>query len=661
MSFLSDNLPSQRSCSREFFIRAAGRYTIGKNIIDRLRALGPPPRIPSGSSYPSRTVDQVLEILGAIAANIKEVDGPTGCLKAQSLVEANWTSTFAAWVKYFLQDVILAADCPSDLPGVDRLDYALLYIPGFLSFRRKDEGGSSIMATIHRISPEIPRLAIEAWAKVLGDHHTTWGEWTFLIRRIMDSVVKSESWANCPDIRSSGICAGNHQIGLAFVSHINHQTGQMAKMSPMEMQVFKLTLEIMSKDTFTNDCPLYLESLRQYSLPAVIKLLSSALRKPRDTSLESEEASQMSFTETECAYDIGIYALAFLAHMVDDAYSATEALRHGLVNVVFNVHPVFFDRRIQKRDVALYDVVPPILLRISRLLMYRSVLHQFSRVERKICASGELEERLKSNSKELYKSWERVKENASFIRTVRRGGKENGTLRLCSSVQCPQIHTEVDETRKINIHYFRCAACSSVMYCSRSCQKFDWKNGHREQCSRQAVETRPYCMTLREYDYRFFQFWMQNFTGTCHKYIEDSITKYLAELTSRSQSQPQSPECEGQAEAITTDQQMILDGLKHPIISMDFSGPDSFPFPEDCLEIHDTTTICTFEEDSLSPETLEMILFEWQRSYTDNILAVAIFPKQFGALWTIAMFLEFPLRFSGSEDGDRDQGSGSGD
>lgn len=65
--------------------------------------------------------------------------------------------------------------------------------------------------------------------------------------------------------------------------------------------------------------------------------------------------------------------------------------------------------------------------------------------------------------------------------------KEFGTrrigLRCCASEVCFQVETE--ESERFN----QCSQCKSSDYCSRRCQKADWKKRHKNICA-QAAEQR---------------------------------------------------------------------------------------------------------------------------------------------------------------------------
>ncbi|KAI0837154.1 hypothetical protein F5Y06DRAFT_297941 [Hypoxylon sp. FL0890] len=60
-------------------------------------------------------------------------------------------------------------------------------------------------------------------------------------------------------------------------------------------------------------------------------------------------------------------------------------------------------------------------------------------------------------------------------REIRLRGAEKKQM-LCGNYDCPT--DELFGLDKLNV----CSACSSVFYCSKSCQKQDWKNRHKPLC-----------------------------------------------------------------------------------------------------------------------------------------------------------------------------------
>ncbi|KAF9260232.1 hypothetical protein L218DRAFT_1003008 [Marasmius fiardii PR-910] len=635
------------SHTENFFTHAIRQHPrLGNNLVYRLRGLGSP----SARTSPD-TIDKVLEIMGAITAYRFRGRSKTD---AEPLIVSNWTSTFEPWVKFLLQN-ILATEDPPDLSDVIRHENALLSLPGLLLFQNRDQNSSTLsevvtfMTTIGRTSPEIPRLAAEVWTKLLGNHHITWRDWTSLMPFIINPLTKPEPEpepepqsdypSDRPGIPTSGIYEGNHRIGLIFVSHLNYQTQHLSEMTLTEMQIFGRSFALMDDATFKGESPLFLDSIRQYSLPAVIKLLSSTLRRqPKD----------MDFAE--CADSIGSTALKYLFGLMSDYHWISEALRHGIVKAVLNVHPSVFQAE------AVYSThggvmshnLASILQRVSGFLFYQSVLHQFSSASRKISRSGKLEKRMKENS-QVYKAWMEAKENASVIRDIRRMGKEDGSLNLCRSVQCPRNHPEAVEETALDVKYFYCAGCSSVMYCSQTCQRSDWNDGHRENCltrrNARPLSGLPY-MKLPDYDTVFFAYWAKNFAMRNHQSMQDLVDKHLAQLKLTSQSHQSesqaSLEAPAHAQLITPDQQAILDRIRNPLLIVQFLHRPALVTLDSTMDIFRYH----YHKDQLS--ATEEIISQWQTSEVTEILVMARFPVQ-PSRW-MHFWFKSPFGDFGSED-----------
>ncbi|KAF9259973.1 hypothetical protein L218DRAFT_628445 [Marasmius fiardii PR-910] len=355
-------------------------------------------------------------------------------------------------------------------------------------------------------SPDIPQHAAEVWAKVLGNHLPGWWDWTTLMTSIVFSLTSFQSDRSSEGygVSGSGVCEGNNQMGIAFLSHLDYQTQRFSDMTLDEMRVFNGSLVLMESATFKNQSPLYLESVREHSLPAVIRILSCVLRgRPNGAEF------------AECVFGIISISLNHLFELMNDYHWVAEALQHGVLKVILNVNPFLFqcESLLGTRIGALSDRLVALLQRVSTFLLYRSVLHQFSIASQKIEKSGKLESRMKASSGTV---WMQAKDSASKLLSARRLGKAEGSLNLCGSEQCPRRDPEAVDEPAPNVRYFACAACSSVMYCSSTCQTYDWNHGHRESCPT-IVKSRPVLgpfynsISIPMFDRIFFQFWITNY------------------------------------------------------------------------------------------------------------------------------------------------------
>lgn len=60
-------------------------------------------------------------------------------------------------------------------------------------------------------------------------------------------------------------------------------------------------------------------------------------------------------------------------------------------------------------------------------------------------------------------------------KSVKRNTSGNCTLLAIRGYQCFRCHTHLPKL-------LRCSGCQLVHYCSKECQKLDWKKGHRGTC-----------------------------------------------------------------------------------------------------------------------------------------------------------------------------------
>ncbi|KAF5335861.1 hypothetical protein D9758_016701 [Tetrapyrgos nigripes] len=63
------------------------------------------------------------------------------------------------------------------------------------------------------------------------------------------------------------------------------------------------------------------------------------------------------------------------------------------------------------------------------------------------------------------------------MKEYRREFEELGLV-ICANSECPNEATPTGH----RVRRMRCAQCKTTVYCSRSCQKQDWKRNHRKEC-----------------------------------------------------------------------------------------------------------------------------------------------------------------------------------
>ncbi|KAK6980780.1 hypothetical protein R3P38DRAFT_2579582 [Favolaschia claudopus] len=79
--------------------------------------------------------------------------------------------------------------------------------------------------------------------------------------------------------------------------------------------------------------------------------------------------------------------------------------------------------------------------------------------------------------------------------------KVSASLRACDNIECGTLLPKKN--------FKRCAGCSSLLYCSRECQRVDWRSGHRSSCIWHLSNRNRIRVIFSAKEYSFFRFLMQ--------------------------------------------------------------------------------------------------------------------------------------------------------
>ncbi|KAF7308143.1 hypothetical protein HMN09_00661900 [Mycena chlorophos] len=189
-----------------------------------------------------------------------------------------------------------------------------------------------------------------------------------------------------------------------------------------------------------------------------------------------------------------------------------EALRSGLLPAMLAASP---DAKpdIQK---ALVELIPQHCAYRSVVLALRDALALIPKNEQ-----PSMFRRL-----QLAKEWEfcenRIRTNLRYVELFDQKDVNWTPTRACDNTAC-EIVTMGPALK-------RCGGCHYTRYCSRNCQKADWRRGHRKECSiiRSAMQADRQILTLR--DRRFLDGMLQwNLGGTRREHMSADDRAYLAE------------------------------------------------------------------------------------------------------------------------------------
>ncbi|KAF9254688.1 hypothetical protein L218DRAFT_452550 [Marasmius fiardii PR-910] len=454
MSLSEEELFSQFSC------KALDRYHTVKEAIDHLQRLGDPP-----SSYDKRhyqKVDDVLEVFRVLMAFSRGFYGEAAVKYGKELICLNWDTCVGPWILFIVGKIILAEDGPTTPEQVERLEHALFFIPGSLFFHGSDKEALVINASMDS-KPSFRPLLIQAWIKTIDEHHPTFRLWLLVMGGL---VLVPLDAGTIPkdlfDIAGYGPYKNDDELGLILIRHINFEARRIPTI------------------LYARVSPLHHRMVRTYTISSMTHLLSSAFK----AKLFLDESSSDNEQRRTLLHFIAVESLNVLNRLMDSPGLVVEGLDAGIVKVIFKIHPLYFslDDMSGASDTKLLPALTDTLQQTSKFLIYPTVVRRFSRISRKISARGDLEDGLKSNSTPIWNVWVQAKEKAATLCNQRRELIESGVLILCAWEECP-LKLEGSISERPTSRYFCCSGCQTVTYCSHSCRKADWVNGHRESCA----------------------------------------------------------------------------------------------------------------------------------------------------------------------------------
>ncbi|KAJ6520396.1 hypothetical protein C8R45DRAFT_1086260 [Mycena sanguinolenta] len=156
-----------------------------------------------------------------------------------------------------------------------------------------------------------------------------------------------------------------------------------------------------------------------------------------------------------------------------DPQRVVEALRAGLIDLIASLvgHPL-------EPDTA--EDVCYLLKFLTSTMVYCSVLTEIERM------SHTLDEILDQNDSVImpspvFDAWKTFTESVEERRKMKQlfDSDESPSFLVCDNTECNTVSQKSE--------FKRCVGCKYVSYCSRDCQKRDWKGGHREECQKRRL------------------------------------------------------------------------------------------------------------------------------------------------------------------------------
>ncbi|KAL0069918.1 hypothetical protein AAF712_002813 [Marasmius tenuissimus] len=609
--------------------RAIRRFGTARTALEHLRKLGGPPRPGTTrlTSLPS-SIETVLEVVGALAANMTGYNGARATQTAAFHIKREWKSTVGPWVIFLLRDMYLAGVVSSVPDGFDVTEHMLTFVPLMLSFSgsREENDLDTDVAVINRASPELHPLIVQVWCKVLDMQHQAWGDWSMLVANLAPADLAE---FRVPPYSESPY-TDNDSIGPVLTRHIHVLASRIHEMSFEELRSVKSFLGCIPYAFFGGaTLPMHAPAIRGPIINAFGTLAARTMSKRSSLAVAAPDSS-----ECRISHLVATVSIQLIESSISESARVVDIMDTGLIRAMFKGYSCLFDIGEQakvEQKMSLQFWLGKVLARISRFSIYSSVLHKFARIHKKVMAKyedpGEI---LKSKSKSLYDSWMVVTEKTTIMRDLRRSVKTSCDPRyICSNDTCPLQVGQV-----IGVKFRRCTGCTATMYCSYECRKEDWNSRHRERCLDLQRTSMQYgaAPIVSVYEYNIVSKLIETYFRKYAPEIMDIVETFIKSLS---------------AESISSeDVQQIADKRKTPIIFCDLDRPE-LPLPKDCVRIYDTDYISC-----MTPRTSQQISYivsRWRQQIDEaSVFVWAEFPRMKGATLPMYQVFQYPLR-SGSD------------
>ncbi|KAJ8078333.1 hypothetical protein PM082_000540 [Marasmius tenuissimus] len=585
-----------------FVRRANRRFKSANGALAHLRRLGRPPSSAALCliNYMS-TLEVVLEVIATLTATMRGLNGRNASESVVFAIKEEWKSVIGPWIMFLLNVVVSAGDGPSTPQAVEVVNQTLTLIPSMMSFPQ----GSNTASAITQTSPHLFPLLVQVWCKVVDENHPAWGTWSSLL---FDYAPPDRLKRRVPTHIETPPDDKDEVVGRLIVRHLQRESLRITTMSLEELNSFQTFVGCLPVAYFIGPrTALSLMSIRRLVVSLCSYILSQLLS-------ERKSLSRATSKSPECllVHDIATLLAGYLEPFIDEPVWVVEVMNAGFIKAIFKAYPCLFEAGRQRPvylDQSLTYWLCKILDQISKFLIYSSVIHKFSRAERKIMAIEGAVGTLKWKSEDLMQRWAVASEKAMVFRTFRQSLKDDLGLLCGNHISCslksPSPCDRVQVQR--NVRFLRCSACLTTTYCSYECRRMDWHQ-HRSICPRMQEAMRNGVPVFSDYEFRMLREFIDAYYIQHGPEIFSLFRTYITSLKSDG----------GKHE--------ILDQCKTPFLFIDFNNP-SIPNPKDCVRFLDTKTV--FEILPIaSPEWFSGIIRKWWTEVTEgNVLMIGCFPR----------------------------------
>ncbi|KAK7050047.1 hypothetical protein VNI00_005479 [Paramarasmius palmivorus] len=386
------------------FIPDRKSFSSTHSALQSLEKLGNPPKTPD-ISYPSTQCQSALDSLAFLTYHNTTSWNEEAYFK--NVVLKHWPNAIGIWCRYFLESV-LGEEGSNTQNGIDFRDRIVWTLPDLIPFCTEplDHNVDRVLSLFQVQGRFLVSLSAKLWLKLLDYQHPAtfkWGDVTLGLMYAGEPKLLNE--LNAIFVSSTDM------VGLCVRTMFRF--AMLCRFSVVDLDTLLgfNTFMIIISPCFYPSATLHGYFLACGGVKAVVTALLGLSSGP--TLLQYHESSIKGFTD---GLTIVRICMSLLRQCLNYPSDASEALEAGLLKAVVKLTRYYDNGKAMDSDHwdrNLGDMVAEVLQRISRLLVYRSVLCRFNRSSRKLF-TREWEELVGDHGR-LSSVWDALQDNAETL------------------------------------------------------------------------------------------------------------------------------------------------------------------------------------------------------------------------------------------------------
>ncbi|KAL0563778.1 hypothetical protein V5O48_018286, partial [Marasmius crinis-equi] len=400
-----------------------------ETAIGKLRQIGRPP--PSLQELSPDSLDIALQIFCSLLS--KKMFLRIRRAADNGKLAGHWASLLGPWIAFILQEVIQSGDGEGLVVISGLVERSNWTVPIFLTclhnaYMFRPQPRTAEIESYYNRVPNLKALVARRWFGAVKQNHPSVWAWSSLLYKIV--VISADQLATIKCI-IDGIPASPDEADFVLIQRIHHEAQGIPTADSLDFPDLKSFLFI-SRLIFQDDSRLESKVIKATMVPAMAGFTFRLLHRRKSL-------REISVTDPECerAHSLAVDGLFHTAHAARDRYQPIhQIIDAGFIPALFKAMPCFFERDARSRyPDKIPEMLCQILERVSKFLIYPTILRLFLRQTKRAVSGGDLERlerEMRNKSEELWDCWKHAHAKALFLREVRGDLKSAGILLACS-------------------------------------------------------------------------------------------------------------------------------------------------------------------------------------------------------------------------------------